>query len=149
MATVVSLTLRPTFTPRKISVRGCVDPRAIVRLEALVHLKIPYSSGLSQSAPTNLATLLFKTTLSHIKFEENEYVKTFLGYWHETIVVQHFPFFIGDKRIQSYIIILQISRVPPDDGLSGPKYVVIEIIGTFVPVTGDTVHFICKCIVPP
>jgi hypothetical protein len=90
------------------------------------------------------------TTLSHTKFEEYEYTETFLGSWHdwssETIKVQHFPVFTVDKRIQNYVIILQISSVSPDSGLSGPKYAVIEIIGTFVRVTGNTLHFICKFI---
>jgi hypothetical protein len=49
-AKVVSLTIRPLFTPRKIPGthfwRGLVDPRAIVRLEGLGKLKSPPHPGL-------------------------------------------------------------------------------------------------------
>jgi hypothetical protein len=41
---VVSLTLHPPFTPRKISVRGWVDPRAIVRLERIGQFKYSMTS---------------------------------------------------------------------------------------------------------
>jgi hypothetical protein len=67
----------------------------------------------------------------------------------ETITLQRFPVFTGDKRIQNYAIILHIFRVSPDSGLSGPKYVVIEIIGTFVRVTRNTLHLFLKAFVPP
>jgi hypothetical protein len=36
---VISLTRRPPFAARKISVRDCVDPKAIVRLEGLGQLR--------------------------------------------------------------------------------------------------------------
>jgi hypothetical protein len=46
---VVSLKHRPPFTPRKVpgtlSVRGSVDPRAIVRLEGLGKLENPMTSS--------------------------------------------------------------------------------------------------------
>jgi hypothetical protein len=41
---IVSPTRRPFFTPRKISIRGWVDPRGIVRLEGLGKLKKSTSS---------------------------------------------------------------------------------------------------------
>jgi hypothetical protein len=67
---VVSLTRRPPFTPKNIpkiflvliSVRGCVDPRAIVLLEGLGQLKKKKnpmtSSGLE---PTTLPRVLPKS----------------------------------------------------------------------------------------
>jgi hypothetical protein len=86
---VVSLTLRPRSTPEKhflllISVRGSVNPRAIVRLEELGTLKKinsphgnsnPLPSGLLHSASTNYATgcprMMMMTIIIIIIIKEN------------------------------------------------------------------------------